>query len=518
MDDDAAASRVLAVMDGLAADRLVESGPPDRSPGASAVAAYGLLFAARFDEALARVAMSEGHSPYQRAVRRQVEALCSATISDSLDTHGADPATLGGAMAVFHTCEAAHVVGALRECERLASEALQLGVRDRRVRTWLRLALVRGLLFQGEIARATDELDLAAADATTPVAEQAVRCLRALVAGLRGDTEAVVSVAEQMRALIVAPATYADSGLALVGAFGLASCGYPAAAAELLRYGSGGAGLPLLPPALRAYGYDLLVEAAIAGGNLELAEWILADFDRLALGDNAQMIAAREAAHARHRVACGEVEAGLRRASAAAGRAAGVSSHLIGVRAVLAAAQAGTNGVGAIAEADVARLMVDVAGDDLRDWLVRALARSGRRPRPLPGVGWDRLTPTQTVVARLAARGLRNQEIAELLVVSPRTVEVHVAAVLDVLGVTSRVGIVGAARPAAVLDQTVLDRLTPRQRQVAAALTAGRSNAEIALELSLGVKTVEKHVSAVLRSLRVSSRAAAAARLLGVDE
>lgn len=515
VDDEVAAGHVLALMDGAEPARASSDAPegPDGSPGAAAAAGYGLLFAARFDEALARVRAVDGTSPYLRAVRRQVEALCTATVGDDLDVGDADPATLAGAMTVFHTCEAAHVVGALPECERLAAAALRTGVTDRRARTWLRLALVRGLLFQGAVARAAEELELAAADASTPVAEQAVRCLRALVAGLRGDAAAVIAVAEEMRALIVDPATYADSGLALVGAFGLASCGYPAAAAELLRYGGGGAGLPLLPPALRAYGYDLLVEAAVAAGNLELAEWILADFDRLSLGGNGQMTAARDAAHARHRVARGEIEAGLRRASAAAIRAAGDTSHLVGVRAVLAAAQAGGDGIAA--GADVVQLMAEVGGDDLRDWVARTLAASGRRPRPLTGVGWDQLSPTQTVVARLAARGLRNQEIADLLVVSPRTVEVHVAAILDVLGVTNRVGIVASSRPAGELDRALLARLTPRQREVAASLAAGRTNVEIASELGLGVKAVEKHVSGVLRALQVPSRAAAVARLLG---
>jgi DNA-binding NarL/FixJ family response regulator len=59
-------------------------------------------------------------------------------------------------------------------------------------------------------------------------------------------------------------------------------------------------------------------------------------------------------------------------------------------------------------------------------------------------------------VLRLLAEGLTNAEIAERLVVSPRTAEHHVSAVLTKLGVTSRreaarraAGLL-AARPAAV--------------------------------------------------------------------
>jgi len=49
-------------------------------------------------------------------------------------------------------------------------------------------------------------------------------------------------------------------------------------------------------------------------------------------------------------------------------------------------------------------------------------------------------------------------------------------------------------------------------------LAAGQSNAEIAARLSLSVKTVDHHVSALLAKLAVGSRrqAAAAARRLGV--
>jgi DNA-binding NarL/FixJ family response regulator len=48
------------------------------------------------------------------------------------------------------------------------------------------------------------------------------------------------------------------------------------------------------------------------------------------------------------------------------------------------------------------------------------------------------LTERQLEVVRLLAEGLTNGEIAERLVVSPRTAEHHVAAVLGKLGVPTR--------------------------------------------------------------------------------
>jgi len=60
--------------------------------------------------------------------------------------------------------------------------------------------------------------------------------------------------------------------------------------------------------------------------------------------------------------------------------------------------------------------------------------------------------------------------------------------------------------------------LTGRQLEVLRLLAAGQSNAEIAARLSLSVKTVDHHVSALLAKLAVGSRrqAAAAARRLGI--
>ncbi|GLW93247.1 ATP-binding protein [Actinokineospora globicatena] len=57
------------------------------------------------------------------------------------------------------------------------------------------------------------------------------------------------------------------------------------------------------------------------------------------------------------------------------------------------------------------------------------------------------------------------------------------------------------------------DRLSPREREVAALAAEGRSNREIATTLALSVRTVELHVAAVLQKLRVSSRVEIASAL-----
>ena len=51
-----------------------------------------------------------------------------------------------------------------------------------------------------------------------------------------------------------------------------------------------------------------------------------------------------------------------------------------------------------------------------------------------------------------------------------------------------------------------LDQLTPREREVLRYIARGYSYKEIASELSISGRTVESHVSAVLRKLQLSSR------------
>lgn len=57
-----------------------------------------------------------------------------------------------------------------------------------------------------------------------------------------------------------------------------------------------------------------------------------------------------------------------------------------------------------------------------------------------------------------------------------------------------------------VVDDPELDQLTPREREVLRLIARGYAYKQVARRLEISVKTVESHVSSVLRKLQLSSR------------
>jgi DNA-binding NarL/FixJ family response regulator len=70
------------------------------------------------------------------------------------------------------------------------------------------------------------------------------------------------------------------------------------------------------------------------------------------------------------------------------------------------------------------------------------------------------------------------------------------------------------AEPASA-DDTVLERLTARERDIMGLLASGCSNAEIGRQLFLAEKTVKNHLNRIYAKLAVTSRGEAVARWLG---
>ena len=66
--------------------------------------------------------------------------------------------------------------------------------------------------------------------------------------------------------------------------------------------------------------------------------------------------------------------------------------------------------------------------------------------------------------------------------------------------------VLDAFRAGEVVGNAELDELTPREREVLQLIARGYMYKEIAARLHLSVKTVESHVSNVLRKLQLSTR------------
>jgi DNA-binding NarL/FixJ family response regulator len=73
-------------------------------------------------------------------------------------------------------------------------------------------------------------------------------------------------------------------------------------------------------------------------------------------------------------------------------------------------------------------------------WAERARGELARIPERHPAEG---LTPTEETIARLAAAGLTNREIADRAFISPKTVEVNLTRIYRKLSVRSRAGLAG---------------------------------------------------------------------------
>jgi DNA-binding NarL/FixJ family response regulator len=91
---------------------------------------------------------------------------------------------------------------------------------------------------------------------------------------------------------------------------------------------------------------------------------------------------------------------------------------------------------------------IDLAGDmgmgRLQERARRELVLAGGRPRRARTSGPEALTEAQQQVARLAATGCTNRQIAEELFVTIKTVETHLGAVYRKLGIRTREELVGA--------------------------------------------------------------------------
>ncbi|MGR4880823.1 AAA family ATPase [Streptomyces sp. LARHCF249] len=270
-----------------------------------------------------------------------------------------------------------------------------------------------------------------------------IRVNRGLLAMLRGDREAAREHLDVVRATVAErPNTGNHAAHQYFEAVVADADGDHAAAAELVR--SVQRDHPFLRWRLLRPHVVQAVRIALRGGDRNLAEELAAQAAEHATRNPSVPTAQGTAAHAAGLVNAdhGLLErsvrvllTGLRQLPLAA------ASADLG-RALLAAGDSAATPALTRAHDIYAQAGADAEADRVRADLERATSRSGRRTgglRPRPGQGWDALTASERKVARLIAAGHTNRSAAEALVVSPHTVNTHLASIFRKLSVRSRV-------------------------------------------------------------------------------
>ncbi|GAA3486410.1 helix-turn-helix transcriptional regulator [Streptomyces cremeus] len=270
-----------------------------------------------------------------------------------------------------------------------------------------------------------------------------IRVNRGLLAMLRGDRDAAREHLDVVRAAVAArPNTGNHAAHQYFEAVVADAGGDHAAAAELVR--SAQRDHPLLRWRLLRPHVVQAVGIALRGGDRNLAEDLAAQAGEHAARNPSVPTARGAAAHAAGLV---DADPGLLERS--------VRVLLTGPRPLPLAAASADLGRALLTAGDPAaapalarahdiytRAGADAEADRVRADPERAAGRSGRRTgglRPRHGQGWDALTASERKVARLIAAGHTNRSAAEALVVSPHTVNTHLASIFRKLSVRSRV-------------------------------------------------------------------------------
>lgn len=305
----------------------------------------------------------------------------------------------------------------------------------------------------GELARARSSAGEAAAYAEgVPMAEHYVGTVRAALLLDLGDTEGGDALAGRLEA---AMAGEEGDGLARLRLHLLRlrrqrrSAQVEAAAATALALETLAAGLGVHEPCLAPWARDAVAAHLAAGrrGDAErIADWLEAQGSRL---DCPWSSAAGWAARAALCERAGDIdgaigahEEGLRileRARMPLER----SRSLADLGALLR--RAGRIAPAREALAAAVRLAEDAGAAGVAARPLEELRLAGGRRRPERPAD-DRLTPAELRVARLAAQGSTNAEIASLLFLSVKTVDTHLQHVYGKLGITSRRALIPLAR------------------------------------------------------------------------
>jgi DNA-binding NarL/FixJ family response regulator/transposase len=514
------------------AELAVQSEPSPRRAwllaGRSFASILDSQFAAAYDDASAGLRMG--------VEQRLFKALCALSSGmGGLERDGSDIVSVERAVAAVLrmpadevlreawtaalTAEAAMSVGRLDLAENVARRVwLASAQTDPPESIFAGQALVRALLFQGRLEEASalaPEVDVGARRHGLDALRLVVRGSMAYVDALSGRFEDLTRHADTIGELASqCPAGYFVAGGMVLTAYALATAQRAQQAADVLLHGAGGPLLPNIQLVDRAYGYELLVTAALSLGDVSAArQWQHVASSLTGLPQNGMAAAALGRIDARLAVAEGEASAGAALAERSAAIAAGNAGHLDATRAQLLAGSA------LLFDAEdnwPARLALSTASEQallLGATSLAVLARRDLRSVGLRLIGepQEPMSPREREVAELLLVGASDVRISATLGVSRRTVQSHVRRVLKALDLPSRTAVPRALRD----DQdrgAPSQQLTPRQYQVAELVSRGYTNHGAARALHVSIKTIEKHLGDVYRRLGIDSRSALAAR------
>jgi DNA-binding NarL/FixJ family response regulator len=370
----------------------------------------------------------------------------------------------------------------------------------------------RSAAFTGDLAGLTTQcaeiLALPGIDAH-PQLVMLTEALLCYAAGQRADRMEVERLSRRVLDAAHGRANYIAVGSCLLVTWSFSAIGQVQRAASLLVTASGGADLPRIKSWDRAFGYELLVTAALKRGDIPAAlHWaeLCAPLSTVPVA-----AAAVERTLSRVAVARGDHEDAASRAHASVQLDTLSGARLEELRArVLYATALASSGERDLAIQILSEIAIDA--DALGATSVRKLAAKEwrqlvRRDAPNEG-GFSSLSDREREIAVLVAEGHTNRSIGSTLFLSERTVQTHLSRILSVLGLPSRTAI-----PAALgVGSSEMDAppLTERQEQIAHLVAKGHSNAHIARELGISVKTVENHLAGIFARWQVSSRTAVA--------
>lgn len=369
--------------------------------------------------------------------------------------------------------------------------------------------VVRTAVFSGNIDQATALIEpmRAAAEPGTRL-EGVIEAVAGLVLGNADDPGGVSRSRELTPILGGAERDFIDRGVLLLLAFGAIAVGDVSTAARLVFEAGDDGDLGACTIIDRALGLEMLVVAALAAEDLPAAETWLASL--MTLADHPTSAPTVDRVRSRYLLVVGDVEAAVAAAvaSIAACRALGRVVEAAEGEIVLARARIAGNDI-AGASRDLRALVnaTDASGHRaVRRSAASALQPARRRLPPVAGGGWEALSGREREVARCVLDGLEVDQMAATLFLSPATVRTHVSRVLCAFGVPTRIALLAAVGESRVAPATVPTPLSPRQSDVARLVANGATNQQVADDLGISVKGVEKHVGDILERWNACSR------------